>query len=112
MIPLISDIFSLVYLLLDEVYVKPMLQYHDGIVFGKSVNKPHQLANTVLSFLVVTLFNGPKFLYKMLRVRELDAEFLFEQTTLILDAIKNNGGNVVAIVCDGNRVNQKFYNFF
>ncbi|XP_065644326.1 uncharacterized protein LOC136075356 [Hydra vulgaris] len=99
-------------LLLDEVYVKPMLQYHGGIVFGKSVNKPHLLANTVLSFLVVTLFNGPKFLYKMLPVRELDAEFLFEQTTLILDAIKNNGGNVVAIVCDGNRVNQKFYNFF
>ena len=64
-------------LLLDEVYVKPMLQYHGGIVFGKSANKPHLLANTVLSFLVVTLFNGPKFLYKMLPVRELDAEFLF-----------------------------------
>ena len=89
-----------------------MLQYHGGIVFGKSVNKPHLLANTVLSFLVVTLFNGQKFLYKMLPVRELDAEFLFEQTTLVLDVIKNNGGNVVAIVCDGNRVNQKFYNFF
>ena len=65
-----------------------MLQYHGGKVFGKSVNKPHLLANTVLSFLVVTLFNGPKFLYKMLPVRELDAEFLFKQTTLILDAIK------------------------
>ena len=26
--------------------------------------------------------------------------------------LKNNVGNVVAIVCDGNRVNQKFYNFF
>ena len=89
-----------------------MLQYHGGIVFGKSVNKPHLLANTILSFLVITLFNGRKFLYKMLPVRELDAEFLFEQTTLILDAIKNNGGNVVAIVCDGNRVNQKFYYFF
>ena len=99
-------------LLLDEVYVKPMSQYHGGIVFGKSVNKPHLLANTVLSFLVVTLFNGPKFLYKMIPARKLDAEFLFEQTTLILDAIKNNGGNVVAIVCDGNRVNQKFYKFF
>ena len=58
MIPLISDIFSNLrddrqktcILLLDEVYVKPMLQYHGGIVFGKSVNKPHLLANSTELF--------------------------------------------------------------
>ena len=49
-------------LLLDEVYVKAMLQYHGGILFGKAVNHPSKLANTVLSFMVITLFAGPKFL--------------------------------------------------
>ena len=35
-------------LLLDEVYVKPSIMYHGGTVLGKAVNKPNELANTVL----------------------------------------------------------------
>ena len=66
------------------------------------------LANTVLSFMVVTLFGGPKFLCKMLPVREIDSNFLFEHNKFLLSAIKAAGGNVVCIVCDGNRVNQAF----
>ena len=45
----------------------------------------------------------------MLPVRNLDAKFLFDQTNLILDAIKKAGGNIVAITSDGNRVNQNFF---
>ena len=75
-------------LLLDEVHAKDMLLYHGGVVFGHAVNKPSLLANTVLSFMVVTLFGGPNFLCKMLPVRNPDAKFLFDQTNLILNAIK------------------------
>ena len=46
-------------LLFDEVYVKAMLLYYGGLVFGHAVNKPSLLANTVLSFMVVTLFGRP-----------------------------------------------------
>ena len=99
-------------LLLDEVFVKAMLLYHGGVVFGHTVNKPSLLANTVLSFMVVTLFGGPNFLCKMLPVRNLDAKFLFDQTNLILNAIKNAGGNVVSTISDGNRVNQNFLKMF
>ena len=35
-------------LIIDEAYVKSILQYHVGIVFGKAVNKPNKLANIVL----------------------------------------------------------------
>ena len=95
-------------LLLDEVYVKSTLQYHGGTVFGKAVNKLELLANTVLSFLNVCFFGGPKLLYKMLPAKELDAAFLYQQTKLILESIKRAGGTVKAIICDGNRVNQHF----
>ena len=83
-------------LLLDEVYVKAMLQYHGGILFGKAVNHPSKLANTVLSFMVITLFGGPKFLCKMLPVCNLSANFVFEQTNLLFDAIENAGGKVTS----------------
>ena len=47
------------------------LQYHGGIVFGKTVNKPYLLANTILSFMIVTLLEGLEFLCEMLTVRNL-----------------------------------------
>ena len=62
-------------LLIDEVYVKPSLLYHGGNVFGKAVNKPSALANTVLGFFLVGLFGGPKFLLRMIPVTELDSIF-------------------------------------
>ena len=99
-------------LILDEVYVKSMLQYHGGILFGKAVNKPDKIANTILSFMVVCMRGGPKFLCKMLPVKELDADFPFEQTNILLTAIKSAGGDVIAIICDGNRVNQSFFKKF
>ena len=74
--------------MLDEVYVKSTLQYHGGTIFGKTANKPELLANAVLSFMIVCLFGGPKLLYKMLPVEELDAAFLYQQTKLILESIK------------------------
>ena len=56
-------------LLIDDVYVKPSLLYHGGTVFGKAVNKPSALANTVLGFFLVGLFGGPKFLLRMIPAR-------------------------------------------
>ena len=34
----------------DEVYVKCLLQYRGGEVFGQATNDPNKLANTILSY--------------------------------------------------------------
>ena len=65
------------HLLFDEVCVKA-LQYHGGIVSGKTVNRSYLLANTILSFVIATLLEGLEFLCEMLTVRELDSKFIFE----------------------------------
>ena len=51
---------------------------------------------------------GPKFLTKMLPVKELDADFLFEQTNFLIDSLKKAGADITALISDRNRVNQKF----
>ena len=99
-------------LLIDEVYVKPMLTYHGGELFGSSVNDNSQLAKTVLAFMIVCLYGGPKFLVKMLPVNKLDTNFLYDQSEHLIKQIKDNGGNLVAIICDNNRVNQAFFKRF
>jgi hypothetical protein len=99
-------------LIIDEVYVKSMLQYHGGCIFGEAANKPEKLANTVLSFMIVCMFGGPTFLCKMIPVKELDASFLHEQTLTLLGSLKTAGADVTAIICDGNKVNQSFFKKF
>jgi len=103
---------SNVNVLIDEIYVKPQLTYQAGNVFGKAVNHPDQLATTVLGFMICSLFGGKKFLYKALPVSNLDADFQYDQTTKIIENIKVSGGNVVSILCDNNKVNQKFFGMF
>ena len=89
-----------------------MLQYHGGILFGKAVNRPEKVANTILSFMIYCLKGGPKFLFKMLPVKELEADFLHQQTQVLLDILRNAGAELAAIICDGNRVNQSFFKKF
>ena len=84
--------------------------YHGGTIFGKPVNEPSKLANTVLSFFIVTIFGGPRFLLRMLPVSALDATFLFEETQNIIDSVKNAGGQVISII--NNRVNQACFKCF
>ena len=97
-------------ILIDEVYVKPSLAYHAGSIFGKAVNKPEAVATTILSFMLVSLYGGPKYLCRILPVIEL--KFLFQQTNFILEGISTSGGIPIAIVCDNNRVNQSFFKMF
>ena len=99
-------------LLIDEVYVKPSLMYHGGSVFGKAVNKPDELANTMLAFFVVTFFGGPKFLLRMIPIRGLDAAFMFNETSKVIDCVMNAGGTISSIICDNSRVNQAFFKLF
>ena len=51
----LSDRQKSLVLLIDEVYVKPTLQYHGGTLFGKASNKPSLLANMLLTFMVVCI---------------------------------------------------------
>ena len=68
---IVNDKQKSCYILIDEVYVKPMLQYHGGSIYGEACNNFGVLAKTVLGFMVVSLFGGPKFLYRMLPVQGL-----------------------------------------
>ena len=101
-------------ILVDEVYVKPSLQYHGGHVFGKAENNPDALANTLLSIMVKCMNGGIKFLIKMIPVSKLTSTFLHEQVCAILDILINylSFGKVIVIIADNNRTNQTFLKLF
>ena len=96
-------------LLQDEVYVKKMMLYHGGQVFGKSVDDPQSLAKTMLGIMVSCMFGGPTFLSKILPISKLNSVFLHDQVQFSIDCIQQAGGRVSAVICDGNRNNQALF---
>ena len=43
-------------ILINKAYAKPALQYHFGDTFGKKAHKPYLLANTMLCYMLSSLF--------------------------------------------------------
>ena len=66
------------------MYVKSFLRYHGGEVFRQAINNPSKLANRVLSYMVICMFGGPKLVCKILPVKEMGADILFDETNIIL----------------------------
>ena len=96
--------------MIDEVYIKSALLYHGGTIFGKSVNHPDKLAKTMLAYMVKCLYGGPELIAKILPVCGLNVAFQLSQCQPIVDTIrKQPNGEVLAIIADGNRVNQSFF---
>ena len=97
-------------ILVDEIYVKRSLLHHGGQLFGKAHNNEDELANAVLEIMIKFQFGGPSFLFKMVPVKGMTAEFLYEQVKATLALIHNASGVPITIIADGNRTNQKFFN--
>ena len=89
-----------------------MLLYHGGTIFGRSADNPSALAKTMLGIMIFCLNGGPKFLSRLVPVSRLRADFLFDQIKLTTQSVDAAGATVKAIVCDGNRVNQAFFQKF
>ena len=61
---------------------------------------------------LISLNGGPKFLTKLIPISKLISTFLFEQIVLTVQAIISVPGDVKAIICDGNQVNQAFLKLY
>ena len=89
-----------------------MLLYHGKQLFGKSVDNPSLLAQTVLGIMLICLSGVPKFLTKLIPISKLTSAFLFEHTELTVYAITSVPAAVKAIICNGNQVNQAFFKLY
>ena len=86
-----------------------MLQFHRGKIFGKAVNDSSLKAATMLGIMVNCLHGGSKFLTNMIPVAKLNTQFLVQQVNQSIESTENATGKLKAIICDGNRTNQSFF---
>ena len=89
-----------------------MLLYHGKQLFGKSVDNPSLLAQTVLGIMLICLNRGPEFLTKLIPISKLTSAFLFEQIEFTVQAITLVPADVKAFICDRYQVNQAFLKLY
>ena len=77
-------------------------------LFGKLVDNPFLLAQTVLGKMLIYLNRSLQFITRLFPISKLILAFLFEQTELI-QAISTVLADRKVIIYDSNRVNQAFY---
>ena len=99
-------------LMLDEIYAKKAMLFHGSTLFGQAANDPKKLATTVLTMMLKATFGGPEFIAKMLPVAKLDSNFQYSQAVSLMENVIKLNADILAIIADGNRVNQKFFKHF
>lgn len=91
---------------IDEVYLRIESNYRNGSFFGFAADgRP---ARTLLYFLIKFEMGGPIIPYKYYPISILDANKMFSYYKEIRNSIIESGGQVVAVVTDNCRVNQRF----
>ena len=66
----------------------------------------------MLELMISSLYGGPKFIFMIIPVAKLNAEFLREKVHQTIYSIEAASGKVKAIISDGNRIKQYFFNQF
>ena len=98
-----------------EVYVKKLLTYQRGTVFGKAATLlvPLYLQTQLLGIMINNFHGGLTFVDKMIPATKITANnYLYDTMDLSVRQIEEAGGVVEAMICDGNRINQAFLSKF
>lgn len=104
--PFLAQKDKLVLLLMDEVYVKPQMDYKQGTVVGSAADK-NELAKTAYVFMISSLLSSLKDVVHILPVANADGIQLCSMVKRIVIGLEDIGFTVLAIVADNSAVNRK-----
>lgn len=97
---------------IDEINIKSNISYTGSHIVGQAADMPDKAAGSVLTFMVNTSFGAPSFVCRIVPVHSLKADFLFDQTKLVIKVLHDCGGSVFMLMSDNLSVNQKLFSLF
>ena len=93
-------------ILVDEIRIKPGVRYQGNHVFGFSNDEPTMPARTVLAIMVAPSMGKAAFVFRLIPMFSLKADFLFEETKKLVDLAHKHGGYAFLLMSDDLRTNQ------
>jgi hypothetical protein len=92
--------------MVDEIHIKPYMDYKGGNLVGSAYDSQN-LATTAHVFMIQSLLSPFKDVVQILPVNRMDAHKLFKFLEIVILGLQNCGFEVVAIVTDNNKINNK-----
>ena len=107
----LEDRDKTVIIMVDEIYIKPYLDYKGGNIVGMAENT-QQLATTAHVIMLQSMLSPYKEVVKILPVKNITAEDLYKIIFETIIELENLTFFVIAIVSDNNSINKKAMSFF
>lgn len=97
-----------VFLLVDEVKIRPTVAFAGGVLSGMAKNDENSKATSMLCVMMKALHRGPSVMISVTPVHRLTAHY---QYGVVMDAaarVEKAGGHVLGSITDNHKVNQQY----
>ena len=101
-----------VFLLVDEVKIRPIVAFSGGILSGMAKNEPESKATSMLCVMLKCLYGGPSVMVSVTPVHKLTAAYQFSVVKNAAVVVENSGGIVVGSITDNHKINQLYCKSF
>jgi len=98
-------------LMLDEIYVSQKIAYKGGSLHGFATNtgRDSTEATTVQAYMLGSVLSKNKDVVALQPVKNLDASFLHDSVSKVLQLVESVGYKVVSLLSDNNRINRNVF---
>lgn len=101
-----------VFLLVDEVKIRPTVAFSGGVLNGMASNDPDSRATSMLCVMVKCLHRGPSVMVSVTPVHKLTASYQFSVVKTAAAKVERAGGIVLGSITDNHKVNQQYCKLF
>ena len=101
-----------VFLLVDEVKIRPTISFSGGVLSGMAKNHTDCRATSMLCVMMKCLHKGPSVMLSVTPVHKLTAAY---QHGIVIEAatqVERAGGKVLGSITDNHKINQQFCTLF
>jgi len=101
-----------VFLIIDEVKIRPTIAYSAGVLNGMAKNDPESKATSMLCIMMKCLHGGPSVMIYAIPVHKLTAAYQFIIVKEAAALVEKSGGIVLGSITDNHKINQQYCKLF
>ena len=101
-----------VFLLVDEIKIRPTVSFSGGVLCGMAKNNEECRATSMLCVMMRALHGGPSIMVSVTPVHRLTADFQFAVVREAATCVETAGGIVLGSITDNHKVNQQYCKLF
>jgi len=104
----VNDKQKNVFLIIDEVKIRPSVSFSGGVLSGMAKNIENTKATSMLCVMMKCLHGGPSLMVSVTPVHKLTGTYQFNIVREVAAAVEKAGGVVIGSITDNHKINQHY----